>query len=269
MAKHNFEKVMVEIFKHEGGYVDHPRDPGGATNMGITHRTLAAFKGRSVTKGEVRNLTKPEARDIYRLNYWSKVRGDDLPPGFDLVAMDGGVNSGPSRGIKWLQKGVGAKADGVIGPDTLAKVGSSTAAGIKNACAARMSFLRALSHWGAFGRGWSRRVASVEAVGVRMWVEAVASPQAARGVLEANVSLASDRATEARRNSVAQPAAAGGGGVGGAAVVDLPPTVIVALALGVAVTVALLWARSRMRARYHEDQKWAYMNEIARKAEEA
>jgi lysozyme family protein len=169
MAKSNFAAVMTEEFRHEGGYVDHPKDPGGATNMGITLATLSDHRKRKVTKAEVRALTKEEASEIYRLRYWSPIRGDDLPAGIDLATMDATVNSGLGRGPKWTQKALGVAQDGHIGPATLkAARASDPVAVIKAACAARMGFLRGLRTWGTFGRGWSRRVASVEAVGVAM-----------------------------------------------------------------------------------------------------
>lgn len=263
MAKNNFPPVMDEIFKHEGGYVDHPRDPGGATNMGITHKTLAAWRRVShVSKIEVKRLTKSEARDIYRDRYWNKVHGDALPYGFDLVAMDGAVNSGPRRGAKWLQRGVGARADGVIGPKTIEAARRSDAQGIERACDARMGFLRGLRHWDAFGRGWSRRVASVEAVATRMYLAASEGNRAAEERLKGSAQAASHRATDERRAGGAQTTATGAGGVGGVTVVDLPPAAITALALGVVVVAALLFFRAHRKARYHEDRAEALLTEM-------
>ncbi len=171
MTQSNFNACLAHVLQWEGGYVDHPRDPGGATNMGITHKTLENHRRRPVTKAEVRNLTKEEAGQIYRKSYWNAVRGDDLPPGLDLVAFDAGVNSGPRRGIRWLQKGLGVAVDGVIGPKTLrAAKNADAVAAIKRACAARMGFLKRLGTWGTFGRGWTRRVDAIEAAAVAMVV---------------------------------------------------------------------------------------------------
>lgn len=137
-VRHNFTSVMSAVFGHEGGYVNHKADPGGETNFGISKR--------SYPNVDIRNLTRTQAEDIYRADYWHKVRGDDLPAGIDLVAMDGSVNSGVSRGSKWLQRALDVTADGAIGPVTIAAAKESDAVQvIEKACANRMSFLTSLS----------------------------------------------------------------------------------------------------------------------------
>lgn len=175
MSASNYPRCITKVLKSEGGYVDHKNDPGGATNYGITIGTLSRALGRPATKREVRDISLTLVHRIYREDYWDAVKGDELYDGFDLVVFDAGVNSGPSRGIKWFQKGLGVKADGVIGQKTLAaamdhKDGVGV---IKRACKARMSFLRGLRHWKSFGTGWSRRVAGVEVEGVSMYARSV------------------------------------------------------------------------------------------------
>jgi len=162
MTRANFPAVMEQIFLHEGGYVDHPRDPGGATNMGITHITLKSYRGRSVTKADVKALTKAEARAIYEANYWNPTKCDDMPAGLDLVMMDGSVNSGIGRGPKWVQAALGVAQDGKVGPATIAAANAANVAEVINkACDARMAFLKRLDTWDTFGKGWTRRVDSV------------------------------------------------------------------------------------------------------------
>ena len=263
MAKSNFGPVLDQIYKHEGGYVDHPNDPGGATNLGITHKTLAAWRGvSSVSKTAVKNINRTETDAIYRARYWDTVKGDNLPYGLDLVAMDGAVNSGPRRGVKWLQQGVGVRADGVVGPNTIDAARKSDATAIERACDARMSFLRGLKHWGTFARGWSRRVADVEAVGVRMFVSAAEGKPAARKALTERIEAAPGRAQDERRAGGAQASATGAGGAGGATVADLPPAAIVVLALGAVIVAALLIWRAQRKARYHEDRRDAFAAEL-------
>lgn len=171
MARGNLSACLAITLKHEGGYVDHPADPGGATNHGITHKVLAAFRGKPVTKQDVRNLTVAEAERIYDKNYWRVVNGELLPYGVDLATFDAGVNSGPARGAKWLQRAVGATQDGKVGPDTLRLTanlpGDQT---IRRICAYRLSFVQGLGTWKVFGKGWSRRIADIEAQGVTMWL---------------------------------------------------------------------------------------------------
>lgn len=169
MTASNFSACLEHVLAHEGGYVDHPKDPGGATNMGITRNTLAAWRGRSVSKDEVRNLTKTEAAAIYRANYWTPVGGDDLPAGLDYVAFDGAVNSGVSRGAKWVQGALGVNQDGKVGPQTISAAHRlDPRVAINRACDARMNFLRSLGTWGTFGRGWTRRVDDVRAAALAM-----------------------------------------------------------------------------------------------------
>jgi len=162
MTVANFNTIMDHVFREEGGFADHPADPGGATNMGITHITLAEYRGKPVTKADVRNLTRAEAREIYRRRYWNVIRGDDLPSGIDLVMMDGSVNSGVGRGPKWVQAALGVTQDGKVGPATIAAANKANAAVVINAaCEARMKFLRGLKTFPTFGKGWTTRVERV------------------------------------------------------------------------------------------------------------
>lgn len=167
--KDNFARCLPEILRHEGGWADHPKDPGGATMKGITIGTYRQWKGRAVTKAELRAISDAEVAAIYRRNYWDKVRGDDLPAGLDLVAFDAAVNSGPSRGARWLQTALGVAADGKIGPKTIAAARAADAAtAINRALDIRLSFLKGLKTWPTFGKGWSSRIAGVRKVALGM-----------------------------------------------------------------------------------------------------
>lgn len=162
MARETLVKVMPHVFISEGGWSDHPSDPGGATMYGVTIGTLSAYRGRPVSKAEVRALTKAEATEIYRRNYWNAVKGDDLPAGIDWAVFDFAINSGPGRAIKYLQDICGVRIDGAMGPITLTAARNLDAAWIVNElCDDRLTFLRALKTWGTFGKGWSSRVARV------------------------------------------------------------------------------------------------------------
>jgi lysozyme family protein len=181
--KANFDRCLAEVLKHEGGWADHPKDPGGATMKGITIGTYAQWKGRKVTKAELRAITDDEVATIYRRKYWNVVRGDDLPAGLDLVAFDAAVNSGPARGARWLQQALGVNADGKVGPVTInAATGAYEPAVIERAIGFRLAFLRNLKTWGTFGRGWQRRVDSVRAVALDM----VTSPPVTRPAVDVN-----------------------------------------------------------------------------------
>jgi lysozyme family protein len=154
-----FANCLAITLRHEGSWSDHPLDKGGATMRGVTIARYAAYKGRVVTKDELRHISMVELEDIYRRGYWAKVAADDLPSGLDLTMFDFAVNSGPSRAVKTLQKIVGVTPDGSMGAFTVQAVRKFDPTSlIRQMYAARMSFLRNLSTWSTFGVGWKRRV---------------------------------------------------------------------------------------------------------------
>ena len=155
-----FKEALEIILHHEGGYVNHPKDPGGETNLGVTKRVYEDFGG---TK-DMKDLTIEDVEPIYRKNYWDKCRCDDLPSGLDLCVFDFAVNAGPGRAAKYLQTLVAAlPVDGGIGPMTLAKVNEYVEKfNVKHAVvhyqANRQKYYEELSTFATFGRGWTRRV---------------------------------------------------------------------------------------------------------------
>lgn len=169
-ASARFSACLAEVLRHEGGFVDHPADPGGATNRGITLATLSDWRGRPVSKSEVRALTVAEAAAIYRARYWDVVQGDRLPPGVDLAVFDFAVNSGPGRAARTLQQVLVVPQDGAIGPVTLAALARAPGPVtlIIALCDARLRFLRGLPTWPTFGKGWARRVEEVEGAALRV-----------------------------------------------------------------------------------------------------
>lgn len=174
--KSNFDACLAETLSHEGGWADDPDDSGGATMKGVTIGAFAQFKGRKVTKAELRAISDADLRAIYRRKYWDKVRGDDLPAGLDLVAFDAAVNSGPARGTRWLQQALGVAADGKIGPVTLDAAQKADAGFIiERALNNRMAFLRKLGNWWKFGKGWTARVDAIRAAALRMASQADAA----------------------------------------------------------------------------------------------
>lgn len=160
-----FLDCVEHIFRHEAGFINHPKDPGGATNMGITRATLSAWRGEQASVADVRNLTRLEARQIYMALYWNPVRGDQLPRGLDLSVFDMAVNAGPRRSIMLLQRALRDNAleiDGAIGPMTLAAVTRrSPRALIEEFYDLRMEYYRSLSTWATFGKGWKNRAVDV------------------------------------------------------------------------------------------------------------
>lgn len=158
----NYEKCLEIILHHEGGYVNHPKDPGGETNLGVTKRVYEEWGG---TK-DMKDLTVEDVAPIYQKNYWNRVRGDDLPAGLDLCVFDFGVNAGTGRSAKFLQRLVGTTVDGGIGPATLRAVNAyvqieGIEATIDDFQKRRQEYYESLSTFETFGRGWTRRVDEV------------------------------------------------------------------------------------------------------------
>lgn len=167
--KANFDAALKAILHHEGGYVNHPADPGGMTNLGVTKRVWEEWVGHEVDEKTMRNLTPEIVGPMYKVKYWDKIKGDELPTGVDYVVFDAAVNSGPGRAAKWLQACVGVDPDGGIGPKTLAAVNAFDASQlVEDYAKRRLSFLMDLQTWDTFGKGWSRRVAEVQKTGLDM-----------------------------------------------------------------------------------------------------
>ncbi len=171
--RHNFDDCLALVLRAEGGFCDHAADPGGATNMGITRATLAGVRGHAVSKADVRALTPEEVASIYRKVYWKAVRGDEMPCGVDAVMFDHAVNSGPKAAIRTLQGALGFKQDGVLSRRCVgAALGSDHVALVRSLCTSRMNFLKRLSTWLVFRRGWTARMETLEQAALAMCARA-------------------------------------------------------------------------------------------------
>jgi lysozyme family protein len=163
--KESFSAALAATLKYEGGYSNHPKDPGGATMRGITQRVYDAWRRNHGSHlRSVKAITEVEVAQIYRRQYWDAVRGDDLPAGIDAASFDAAVNSGPVRAAKWLQAALGVSQDGHIGAVTIdAARHADRAATALAVCAARLAWLKELKTWPTFGKGWGRRIRELEA----------------------------------------------------------------------------------------------------------
>ena len=156
--KENFDKCLDMLLSHEGGFVDHPDDPGGMTNLGVTKKVYDKWIGRESTEQEMRDLTPEDVAPIYKKNYWDRVKGDSLPSGLDWACFDWAVNSGSGRPAKAVQRAVGATADGAIGPATLGLIMEKDPKFIiEYVHDVRQDFYKSLKTFETFGRGWTRR----------------------------------------------------------------------------------------------------------------
>jgi lysozyme family protein len=161
-----FQACLDVVLLSEGGFVDNPKDPGGATNYGITRATLQAWRRHAVSVDDVATLSESEAASIYHADFWLPICGDQLPGPVALIMFDGAVNCGTNRAAHWLQAAVGAGQDGEIGPDTLAHMRSTIASHSVIAVAGeihaqRIVFQTSLATWRVFGNGWARRLANL------------------------------------------------------------------------------------------------------------
>lgn len=161
----NYKPSLDLVLQHEGGYVNDPQDPGGATNKGVTQAVYDAWRrAQGLPSRSVASIGDAEVGSIYKNNYWDRVMGDELPSGVDYSVFDFAVNSGVNRAARYLQRAVGVADDGKIGPKTLAAVKVKDPQSIIDAiCEDRLTFLQHLPTFPRFGGGWTRRVAEVEA----------------------------------------------------------------------------------------------------------
>lgn len=190
-----FDRAVDVVLKHEGGFVDHPSDPGGATNHGISlryARTLGSMLDLDgdgdVDRDDILKITPEQAKTVYREWFWRDVRGDELPSGVDLTVFDFAVNSGAGRAIRFLQRALGVQQDGVFGPATMRAVLAADPKTLVNSINdARLTFLKGLSTWPTFGRGWTNRINDVHTRSL----ELVGAPMtAARDVVQTDTAKA-------------------------------------------------------------------------------
>ena len=156
-----YSDAIERLLKSEGGYVNHPSDPGGPTNFGITLADYRKYKKAKATAADVRRMKVSEAKDIYRGKYWNAIRGDELPAGVDYCLFDYAVNSGTGRAPKVLQRVLAVAVSGRVDDETIAAATEADAKAIINAiCDERLRFLKSLKTWAVFGAGWSRKPSS-------------------------------------------------------------------------------------------------------------
>lgn len=168
--KANFDTIFAEILKSEGGYVNNPRDKGGATDKGVTQVVYDEYRRKQgLPLQSVRGISVREAGHIFRDGYWDAVNADNLPDGVDYAVVDFAYNSGSNRAARFLQSALGVTTDGRIGPKTVAAIKDeqSTISALMNK---RRAFLRDLHNFDEFGKGWLARCEHVERMAMEMAV---------------------------------------------------------------------------------------------------
>ncbi|SFV32544.1 Lysozyme family protein [Devosia crocina] len=248
MADAKFARCHAVTAKWEGGWSNHAADPGGKTMYGITEAVYHQWlrkKGQGAK--HVRNITRVEAEQIYFDQYWKPAGGPTLAVGVDLATYDAAVNSGVSRGRKWLMAGLDPKDDHVHT--------------VKNICRQRLGFVQSLNTWKVFGRGWGNRIADIQAKGVAWALAAANDPHVVKQQLE-------DEADKSKATAGQQTGAAGAAGAGGAGAVGVDQVDTTLFANGwvvvglVIVAVAVVFVLAS-RAKVNSQQAEAYRREAA------
>ena len=207
MAQWTYDEFLSRLLVHEGGYTNHPADPGGPTNFGITIYDYRKYVKPGATAADVKAMKIEEARRIYRAKYWDAQACDELPAGVDYAVFDYGVNSGIGRAKKVLQRVVGVAADGMLGPATMRAVAARDPKQVVVAiCDERLRFLKGLRTWPVFGKGWGCRVAEVKTVALAMAAK-TAMPRAQAAPAPGRATVAVPKA--AQQGSAAAVAAVG------------------------------------------------------------
>lgn len=251
MTKENYPRCLANTLREEGGWSNHPSDPGGPTMRGVIQARYNEYRRKwGKPLQSVRYITEDELQIIYRDGYWNKVEGDHWPKGPDQIVFDIGVNSGPARGLAILGQAMGVTSRNPQGLAAIATRSADKVGIVKRACARRASFYRSIRTFAVFGRGWLARNARMEAIGVRMALEAQGVRDIAGG-LNREAAGAQYRAKRSGQGA----ATAGGGtaaGTGTLAQADAGSwdwTVWLTIGLvaigAVALTLALVWAWRR------------------------
>lgn len=242
MAASSYDEALARLLVHEGGYSNHPADPGGPTNFGITIGDYRRYVKPNASAADVRAMKVEEAKTIYRSKYWGAMRCDELSAGVDYCIFDYAVNSGTGRAPKVLQRVLGAPVTGRVDDATVRLCRTRDARSLIAAiCDERLRFLQGLKTWPVFGKGWGRRVAEVRAAALAMADKTAAAPSRSQAP-----SLSTPGKGAVPINNAARKTSAGGavaaGGVA-AAQSSEPATIAIDVAVTIAVAIGawLFW----------------------------
>lgn len=208
----NYPRCLANTLREEGGYSNHPSDPGGPTMRGIIQREYNKYRAsRNLFEQSVRYISEAELQEIYAGNYWKPILGNQWPKGPDQIVFDIAVNSGIGRAPQIMRAALGNPTGGIATLTLLAEQSSDKIGIVKRACARRESFYRQIGTFSVFGRGWLARNARMEAIGVKMCLEAANAIDIANG-LKREVTGAQKKAKRAGQGAVGTSGSAGAGG---------------------------------------------------------
>jgi lysozyme family protein len=241
MAKWTYDESLRRLLADEGGYSNHPSDPGGPTNFGITIVDYRKYVKPAATAADVRAMKVEDAKRIYREKYWNALRCDELPAGVDYCVFDYGVNSGIGRAGKVLRRLLDLPDNSSAVTDAVLRAAEqrNPNALVAAICEERLRFLRSLRTWPVFGKGWGRRVAEGRVTALAMADKSVqrapqapALPAPGKGVVVLN---------DGARKTTAGGALAAGGAA--AAQSSEPAAIVIILAVTTALVIGawLFW----------------------------
>ena len=165
----NFKECLDLVLKSEGGFVNHPQDPGGMTNLGVTKRVWEEYTGHEADEKTMRGLTPEKVAPLYEQRYWRPTYCEVLPRGLDLLVFSMGINAGTGRSVKLLQQSIGCVPDGIIGPRTMELIKQSNTANLIGSFSeARRNYYKSLATFPTFGKGWLARVDREESEALNM-----------------------------------------------------------------------------------------------------
>ncbi len=263
MTTTNFPECLSITLASEGGLSTERTDPGNWTGGKIGKGTLKGTKygisAAAFPTLDIHNLTLDDIKPIYRQKYWDEIGGDALPAGFDLATFDYAVNSGPARALRDAQNVTGAAADSRYGPITRARAANAGVKEIQALCARRLSFMKSLAIWKTYGKGWSARVAKIEAKAVAMYLRAV--PGADVKTTLTDEAAKAEKTAGTLQKTGAAIAVSASGGVGTGAALPAEPNLLV---LGGVMVVGLVIAGVLVaKARREKERAAAYREVMA------
>lgn len=242
MAASSYEASLARVLKHEGGYTNHPSDPGGPTNFGITIHDYRRYINSSGTANDVRDMQFADAAKIYRARYWDALRCDELPAGLDYAVFDYGVNSGTGRAGKVMARLAGQQSGATVTDALVVAIrASGSTALIARLCDERIAFLKSLKTWPVFGAGWGRRVSEVRRDALAMAQGSMKGALAPMSGAKAGGKGEVPQPKLARAGSAAASVVAGAGAAHVAHASGVSPTVTVALLAGGIALAGVCW----------------------------
>ncbi len=256
MVASTYDAALERLLAHEGGYVNHPSDPGGPTNFGITLADYRRYVKPGASAADVKAMQLAEAKAVYRAKYWGAMRCDQLSAGVDYCVFDYCVNSGTGRVPKVLQRLSAMPVTGRVDDALVRAVNARDAATMVAAiCDERMRFLAGLKTWPTFGKGWTRRVREVRAAALALAQQPKSPALLAPGPKPA----AAPGKGEVPVNKTAQNGSAGGAAASGGAVAQqsaeagADPATIVAILVVTALLAFGAWAFWRWRQKRRQE----------------